>query len=115
MTSGWFPASVAVLVLTGGCPSGSGSEPEAPDIISVECTNHYTELAEATTRVALKRELLLFDPLVRSLRVTVAEPGRGKTWFNLLNRRQRTIVSLAMWKEYDGTWTAQTWRQCSRS
>ncbi|HSV37631.1 MAG TPA: hypothetical protein VLI04_02625 [Nocardioidaceae bacterium] len=52
---------------------------------------------------------------MRSLRVTVAEPGRGKTWFNLLNRRQRTIVSLAMWKEYDGTWTAQTWRQCSRS
>lgn len=31
---------------------------------------------------------------------------------DLLNRRDRLIMSLDMWKRDDGTWTAQQWSQC---
>lgn len=29
-----------------------------------------------------------------------------------LNRRNRTVMSLDMWRQDDGTWTAQQWSQC---
>ena len=52
------------------------------------------------------------DPRTRSLRVIGQGPNDDNVTMNLLNRRDRLILSLDMWERDDGTWTAQQWAQC---
>jgi hypothetical protein len=77
------------------------------------CTSHYEPVAKAPTRHALKTRLLRHvDPRTRSLRVIDDDPSDKKMVVNLLNGRHRLIMSLDMWEQSDGTWTAQRWSQC---
>jgi hypothetical protein len=39
-------------------------------------------------------------------------PDEGKVYVNLLNGRNRTVMSLDMWQRDDKTWTAKQWYQC---
>ncbi|MFC4783442.1 hypothetical protein ACT8ZV_03145 [Nocardioides sp. MAHUQ-72] len=95
-------AVAALLPLPLGCASSSGGG---------DCTSHYEPVADAATRAALKQELLHdVDPRVRSLKVV---DGRAdKMTVNLLNRRDRVVMSLDMWQRDNGAWTAQQWSQC---
>ncbi len=78
-----------------------------------DCTSHYEPVADAPTRGALKKRLLRdVDPRTRSLHVIDEDPGDDKVVVNLLNRRNRLLMSLDMWQRDDGTWTAQQWSQC---
>jgi hypothetical protein len=79
-----------------------------------ECTSHYEPVADAPTRATLKGKLLHdVDPRVRSLRVIDEDRVDDKVTVNLLNRRQRVVISLDMWQRDDGTWTARQWAQCT--
>lgn len=78
-----------------------------------DCTSRYEPVADAPTRTALKAELLEgVDPRVRSVRVIDRHPEEGKVYVNLLDRRNRPVMSLDMWRQDDRTWTAQQWSQC---
>ena len=97
-------ASVAGLILLPGC---------AGQTTGGHCTSHYEPIANAATKPALKRELVHdVDPRVRSLRLFTSVTTHHKLAVNLLNRRQRSVMSLDMWQRDDGTWTAQQWSQC---
>ena len=77
------------------------------------CTSHYNPVADAPTWVALKKNLLEeVEPRVRSLRVIDKDSGHDKVVVNLLNRKHRLVMSLDVWQEDDGTWTARQWSQC---
>lgn len=85
--------------------SGSGDDGQ--------CISHYEPIADSPTLAELKRELREdVNPKVRSLKVIDEHPDKGKVYVNLLNRRNRTVMSLDMWQQADGTWTAQRWSQC---
>lgn len=107
---GIFVAVAAALTLAAGCSAVQvGSSGDDGD----DCTSHYEPVADAPTRAALKKRLLRdVDPHTRSLRVIDKDPGDDKVFVNLLNRRDRLIMSLEMWQRNDGTWTAQRWSQC---
>ena len=97
------PAVVSLLFLVGCASSTSGGD----------CVSRYERVADAPTLRELKGELLKdVDPRVRSLKVIDEHPDEGKVYVNLLNRRNRTVLSLDMWRQADGTWTAQQWSQC---
>jgi hypothetical protein len=102
-------AAAASLTLFVGCsPVQMGGTGDDGD-----CTSHYEPVADAPTKGALKRRLLRdVDPRTRSLRVIDEAPTDDKVVVNLLNRRDRLIMSLDMWERDDGTWTAQQWSQC---
>lgn len=102
-------AGAAALTLSVACSpvqvSSSGDDGD--------CTSHYELVADAPTKGALKTRLLRdVDPRTRSLRVMDEDPNDDKVVVNLLNRRDRLIMSLDMWERDDGTWTAQQWSQC---
>ena len=40
------------------------------------------------------------------------DSGHDKVVVNLLNRKHRLVMSLYVWQEDDGTWTARQWSQC---
>jgi hypothetical protein len=70
-------------------------------------------VATAQSRAALKQRLLEdVDPRVRSIRVLDKAGRHGRTAVILLSRRHRTVLSLDMWRQPDGRWTAQQWEQC---
>jgi hypothetical protein len=69
-------------------------------------------VAGVATRSGLKRELHELDPRVRSLRVIDEDREDEKVTVNLLDRRHRVVMSLDMWQQEDGSWTAQQWNQC---
>jgi hypothetical protein len=93
-----------MLPLLAGCLS---SQPAG------DCNSQYEPVANAPTLRELERELREdVDPRVRSLKVIDKHPDEGKVYINLLNRRNRTVMSLDMWRQDDGTWTAQQWSQC---
>lgn len=103
-------AAAAALALTVGCSpvqvSSSGDDGD-------DCTSHYEPVADAPNRGALKTRLLRdVDPRTRSLRIFDESPGDDKVVVNLLDRRNRLIMSLDMWQRADGTWTARRWSQC---
>jgi hypothetical protein len=95
------------LLFLFGCLSQEG------DTSGGGCTSHYETVADAPTRQALRQALLRdVDPRVRSLRVIDEEPGDDKVTINLVNRKDRRVMSLDMWQQGDGRWTAQQWSQC---
>jgi hypothetical protein len=102
-------ATTAALTLSVACSpvqvSSSGDDGD--------CTSHFEPVVNAPTKAALKGRLLRdVDPRTRSLRVIDEDPNDDKVVVNLLNRRDRLIMSLDMWERDDGTWTAQQWSQC---
>lgn len=100
--------AVAVTLSVGCSPVQVSSSGDDGD----DCTSHYEPVADAPNSAALKKRLLRdVDPRTRSLRVFDEGPG-DKVVVNLLNRRNRLIMSLDMWQRDDGTWTAQRWSQC---
>ena len=100
----WIGIRLAPALLLLGC-SGSTS--------GGDCVSHYEPVADAPTLGELKRELREdVDPRVRSLKVIDEHPDKGKVYVVLLNRRNRTVMSLDMWRRNDGTWTARQWSQC---
>lgn len=94
--------AVLLLLLTGCSSTTSGGD----------CVSRYEPVADAPTLRELKQELREVDPRVRSLKVIGQHPDEDKVYVNLLNRRNRTVMSLDMWQKDDGTWTAQQWSQC---
>jgi hypothetical protein len=100
----WFAAALTLLV---GCAPTHGER-----VTSDDCVSHYEPVADAPTRPALKKKLLRdVDPRVRSLRV-IDDDREDKVVVNLINRRNRLVMSLDMWQRDDGTWTARRWSQC---
>jgi hypothetical protein len=96
--------AMILLLILSGCSSTTTGE---------DCVSRYEPVAEARTLKALKHELRHdVDPRVRSLKVIDEHPDKGKVYVNLLNRRNRTVMSLDVWRQGDGTWTAQQWSQC---
>ena len=104
----WVYVSVVSLLCLFGCSQNVSSSGE-----DGQCVSHYEPIADAPTLAQLKRELREnVDPRVRSLTVIDEHPDDGKVYVNLLNSRNRTVMSLDMWQRDDGTWTAQQWSQC---
>jgi hypothetical protein len=100
----WACTVVALLPFLAGCQGA----PEAD-----ACVSHYEPVADAPTRHELRRELREdVDPSVRALKVIDEHPDPGKVYVNLLDRRDRLVMSLDMWQRADGTWTAERWSQC---
>ena len=104
----WTYGSVVGLLLLFGCSQNVGSSGD-----DGPCVSHYEPVASAPTLAMLKRELREdVNPRVRSLKVIDEHPDEDKVYVNLLNSRNRTVMSLDMWQRDDGTWTAQQWSQC---
>ena len=101
------------VVVAGTLPLLFGCLSQEGDTSGGGCTSHYDAVADAPTRQALKKVLLRdVDPRVRSLRVIDEQPGDDKVTINLVNGKDRLVLSLDMWQQDDGTWTAQQWSQC---
>jgi hypothetical protein len=111
-------AVTAALSLAVGCSANRSSEVADGAVRQgvpepfVDCTNYYAEVAAARSRGGLEKRLLRLNPRARSLRITVQEPGHGKTWVNLLGRQDQVIEPLAIWQQDDLSWTAQNWLHC---
>jgi hypothetical protein len=60
---------------------------------------------------AIRARLLDVHPNVRSLRV-IDDERPDKVTVNLINPRDRLVMSLDVWRKDDGSWTAQRWSQC---
>ena len=99
-------APAAALALSAGCVSSSEDD-------GMDCTNHHELVADAPTSEALRQRLLQdVSSRTRSLRVIDGDSGDDKVTVNLINHRDRLIMSLDMWERDDGTWTGQKWLQC---
>ena len=98
---------LALLTLA-GCGSSTGAIAQPGG-----CTSHYEPVAAAASPVALKNLLLHdIDPNIKTLRVVDPKPDDHKVTVNLLDKSDKIVKSLDMWRKSDGTWVAQQWKQC---
>ena len=111
----WVGVALVASVLLGGCLStepGTGA--------GGDCESSYKPVASAPTWDALKDAMIATEDWGRVASVRTQSRGEDVDGHgedvvrvvDLLNRNERRLVQVEVWRTDDGGWAAGAWSQC---